>query len=271
MQHFQTIKEWLENADAIVISTGAGMGVDSGLETYRGEEGKWGKVEEEVGKSIFETVNPQQLMENPQYGWTLFAKRMQEFNNANPHQGFYILKNWIEKYQLDYFILTSNIDSHFQKAGFEEDKIRELHGSLAYFQSTEPESNPEIWKNEITPKEILANIDKGIYPTCPNSTLLARPNVYMFRDDTYINTRTKQQDKEFKDFLNRNQNKNILVIEIGSGPHVQSIRAKTRMLKSDFNAKIIRINPKDFTIKPPHIGIAKGALEALNEINEFLK
>ena len=60
------------------------------------------------------------------------------------------------------------------------------------------------------------------------------------------------------------------IFEIGSGPHVQSIRKKTRMLGIKYNADIIRINPKDYKIKEPHIGINKGALEALLEIEAFI-
>lgn len=43
------------------------------------------------------------------------------------------------------------------------------------------------------------------------------------------------------------------------------------MLKTEYGAKIVRINPKDYAIKEPHIGIAKGALEALKEINLYIK
>jgi SepF-like predicted cell division protein (DUF552 family) len=93
----------------------------------------------------------------------------------------------------------------------------------------------------------------------------------MFRDNTYINTRSKEQEKNFKEFLERNKNKKIVVFEIGSGPHVQTIRAKTRMLKTEYGANIIRINPKDYIIKAPNIGIPKGALVALKEIDDYLK
>jgi hypothetical protein len=45
---------------------------------------------------------------------------------------------------------------------------------------------------------------------------------------------------------------------------------KTRFLRSNYDAKIIRINPKDFKIRPPHIGIDKGALATLSEIDDYL-
>ncbi len=271
MNPLETIRNWLSSAKALVINTGAGMGVDSGLADYRGNGGQWGQVETQNGKTVFEVVNPQAFIDNPTYSWQLFGQRIQEYANTPPHKGFYLLKNWIERFGFDYFILTSNIDGHFQKAGFEEYRIRELHGSLAYFQSSKPEISNKIWKNEQKGEEILANAEKGIFPKCPINQEIARPNVYMFRDDTYINTRSKEQEQRFQDFLTRNKGKEMVVFEIGSGPHVQSIRMKTRMLRSDFGAKIVRINPKDFAINPPNIGIPKGALAALQKIEDFME
>lgn len=270
MQNLEIIKSWLENADAIVINTGAGMGVDSGLADYRGNGGQWGQVESDREQKIFQVVNPQAFIENPAYSWRLFGQRIKEYTTITPHHGFNILRKWIKNYDLDYFCLTSNIDGHFQKAGFAEENIREMHVTLAYFQSSKPDASKEIWKNELSGDEILANVEKGIFPTCKNSSAHARPNVYMFRDNTYINTRSNEQGQRFKEFLERNKSKQILVFEIGSGPHVQTIRVKTRMLKTEYGANIVRINPKDYTIKAPNIGIAKGALEALTEIDNYL-
>lgn len=270
MSDLANIKKWLESAAAIVINSGAGMGVDSGLSDYRGNDGQWGAVEGDTGKSIFESVNPQAFLDEPAYSWNLFGQRIKDYAETEPHQGFYILKKWIENYQLDYFCLTSNIDGHFQKAGYSPEKVRELHGTLAFFQSSQPELSTEIWKNELSGDEIIENADNGIFPICPFSKVNARPNTYMFRDDTYVSTRSDMQKERFQQFLDRHQGGNIIIFEIGSGPHVQSIRMKTRMLKTDYKAKIVRINPKDFKIKPPHIGIAKGALVALREIDEYL-
>ncbi len=271
MTELQTIKLWLENAQAIVINTGAGMGRDSGLPDYRGEGGQWGAVEtENDGKTVFDVVNPQSFIDNPKYVWEMFGSRLQQYHDTPPHEGFYILKKWIAKYNLDYFALTSNIDGHFQKAGFEENKVRELHGTLAYFQEQDTHISSKIWKNEISGNEIVENAKKGIFPISPFTGLPARPNVYMFRDATYVNTHSKAQDANFQAFLEKNKGKNMVVFEIGSGPHVQTVRIKTRMLKTEHNAKVIRINPNDFAIKPPHIGINKGALVALKEIDKIL-
>jgi NAD-dependent SIR2 family protein deacetylase len=268
----EQIASWILEADVLVINTGAGMGVDSGLPDYRGTVGgQWGKIEAQEGKSIFEIVNPQNFIDNPDFAWKFFLERMKMYEKTTPHKGFSILMDWTKKYFSDFFILTSNIDNQFLKAGFEAEKIRELHGSIFHFQSEDPKAYNEIWKNEISTEELEKQVAMGNYPTCPDSTIPARPNVYMFRDETYINRRSKGQDKHFQEFLKVNTGKKFLVLEIGSGPHVQSIRIKTRMLRKDYEARVVRINPKDFKIKAPNIGLSATALSALSEIDTYLE
>lgn len=266
----QEIKALFEQADCLVISTGAGMGKDSGLPVFRNENGLWGQIEENEGRSIFEISNPAYLDENPVKAWKFYAMRMKMFAEHQPHEGFYMLKEWIQKYQLNYFVLTSNIDSYFQRAGYDPMKIRELHGSMNYLQCVK-KSCPEIWKNEVDYDEILNNPSLEILPKSQcNSEYLARPNVYMFRDWTYVFSRSNEQKARYQTFLEENQGKKTIVIEIGSGRHVQSIRQKSRQLIKSHQATLIRINPNDSKVKEGHISIAKGGLEALTELNQIL-
>jgi len=265
----ETIQNWLKTADAIVINTGAGMGVDSGLADYRGSGGQWGNVEIETGESVFYIMNPKSLIDRPDYIWKLFVARIRAYSETTPHQGFYILKKWIEQFQLNYFVTTSNVDGHFQKASFDELKIRELHGSILYFQCGIP-CNKQIWKIKLDLQQFEDEVNTGSYLKCPNCGKMARPNIYMFRDNTFLPDRDNEQKQRFNEFLEQNKGKSIVVFEIGSGPHVQSIRKNTRMLGLKYNAKIVRINPKDSKIRKPHIGIGRGALEALTKIDSFL-
>jgi len=269
MHETEQIYQWLKMAKSLVITAGAGIGVDSGLSDYRGSGGQWGKVETENEKSVFDVVNPKLFLENPEYGWKLFASRLVEYTNATPHEGFKIILDLIDKFSLDYFVLTSNVDNQFQKAGFDQSRIRELHGCVFYLQCSLPCSD-KIWEHQLDLNTIQAEIVNGKFPTCPVCGNISRPNVYMFRDNTFLPHRTNNQELKFLEFLEKNKNDEMLVFEIGSGPHVQSIRKKTRMLGLNYNAKIVRINPKDAKIKKPHIGLEKGALEALKEIEQFI-
>lgn len=270
MNELKIITQWLKEAEVLVLLTGAGMSVDSGLADYRGDGGQWGKVESDTKKSIFQVVNPQQFYDDPKQAWRLFGTRLKKYSLTTPHQGYAILLDWIERFQLDYFVLTSNIDRQLQKAGFDANRLREVHGSLAHFQCTDPAVSDKIWENTIPPDQLLADIEQGIYPKCPFSGLPARPNTYMFRDSTYVNTRSREQKSRFLTFLEQNKGKKMIAFEIGSGPHVQTIRVATRMLRKEHQAHIVRINPVHFKMKAPNIGLAKGALAALQDINDAI-
>ena len=45
--------------------------------------------------------------------------------------------------ELGYFVFTSNVDGHFQKAGFPENKVVECHGSINFLQTTR--GHPDLW------------------------------------------------------------------------------------------------------------------------------
>ena len=55
--------------------------------------------------------------------WGFYGHRLNLYRNTNPHKGFEILLNYAQKYKKDYFVVTSNVDGHFQKAGYPENKV----------------------------------------------------------------------------------------------------------------------------------------------------
>ena len=63
--------------------------------------------------------------------------------------------NGLQRFNLDHFVVTSNVDGQFQKAGFAEDAILEVHGSIHHLQCLSPCSNA-IWDNR---EEIPVDFD----------------------------------------------------------------------------------------------------------------
>ena len=120
------------NAQALIITTGAGMGVDSGLPDFRGDQGFWNSypMYEKLGLSFIQAANPQHFDDDPHFGWGFYGHRTNLYRSTVPHQGFKLLQNWIKQFNLDHFIVTSNVDGQFQKAGFSPEKIVEVHGSM---------------------------------------------------------------------------------------------------------------------------------------------
>mgnify|MGYP001079504299 CR=1 FL=1 len=266
-EQIQQFITWLQEADLLMIHTGAGMSKDSGVPTYRdASDGEWGKVTGEREGSIFDIMNPAYMEENPVYMWQRFARRIDQFRDLTPHRGYFILMDWIKRFQLDYFCVTSNIDGQHLKSGAAPDKIREVHGSIFHMQCTVP-CHQGVWP--ISDQEKVdyqnPNLNPEALPVCPKCGKMSRPNVYMFRDNTYVSARSKRQKENLEKTLAAHSK--VLVLEIGSGPHVQTIRSMTRRVVKDKNARLIRINPDYPEVKDRHLGLAGGGLAILSEVH----
>ena len=138
----------LRRAGALVVTAGAGMGVDSGLPDFRGDHGFWKAYPpyEKLGLSFMDAANPQHFDQDPQFGWGFYGHRTNLYRATVPHRGFALLLGWAERFHLPFFTVTSNVDGQFQKAGFPEDRVLEVHGSIHHLQCTTPCSDG-IWTN----------------------------------------------------------------------------------------------------------------------------
>jgi NAD-dependent SIR2 family protein deacetylase len=267
---FQMAASAIKKARTLVITTGAGMGVDSGLPDYRGEKGFWTAypMYEPLGLNYYDAANPMHFDEDPAFGWGFYAHRIDLYRRTTPHRGFQLLQEWINRYEMDYFVITSNVDGQFQKAGFPSDKIYEVHGSIHYLQCTRPCSNA-IWENkEDVPVDLSTMRAKKIL-RCPHCGDVSRPNVLMFGDFAWISDRSDEQSRNYGSFLKK-YTPPMVVIEIGAGTAISTIRNMGRSLGKNHEALIIRINPRDYKISPPHISIPCGALEGLQGIQSAL-
>src|SRR5512138_172531 len=122
----------IRGASALVVTAGAGMGVDSGLPDFRGDHGFWNAypMYERLGLSFVQAANPEHFERDPAFGWGFYGHRTNLYRQTTPHEGFHILRRWTRDLGLDHFVVTSNVDGQFQKAGFGEEKILEVHGSI---------------------------------------------------------------------------------------------------------------------------------------------
>ena len=270
MLDYYHIAKLIKEADALVITTGAGMGVDSGLPDFRGPEGFWREypVVKKLGIRFEEMANPYWFREKPGLAWAFYGHRLHLYRDTEPHRGFYILKDLAKDKKHGYFAVTSNIDGHFQKAGYNEDRIYEVHGSIHHLQCTKPCSD-DIWTAEDVNITINDNFEAvGELPKCPHCGSLARPNVLMFGDFSWVSKRTRNQSYNYSRWLDSVGNDKIVVIEIGAGTAVPTIRHISENLVSSANAKLIRINPRDYNVPQGQISVKSGGLEALEHIFE---
>ena len=133
----QRIAKSIRKNSAVLVTAGAGIGIDSGLPDFRGKEGLWKAYPyfKDVNMSFSDAANPNFFSARPQHFWFFYGHRYNSYQEHSPHKGFKILLEICSEFKNDdYFVYTSNVDGHFQKAGFPESKIIECHGSINHYQ-----------------------------------------------------------------------------------------------------------------------------------------
>jgi len=278
--HFEVLKQAanaIKLADGIFIGSGAGMGVSSGLGTFRGRNaGVWPPLERR-GMDFSEMSCPDWFDKNPNFAWAFWNYRYVAYTTAEPHQGYTILKEIADKKRLGGFSFTSNIDGHWIAAGFPEDRVVECHGSVRYMQCHKEcsEAPCKIWPaphEEIT-QLVLANDEhvNNPLPSCIGCKGLSRPNVLMFGDFGWIDERNTVQRINlihWKKTIKKGDK--IVVVELGAGKAIPTVRYECEKRALEFGAILIRINLDDSDIKSGGISIPMGALEALVEIKKLM-
>lgn len=268
-QHIAKAQEILDNTDALIIASGAGMGVDSGLPDFRGNEGFWKAYPpiKKLGLTFVEMANPRWFDDNPRLAWGFYGHRLNLYRATVPHHGFTQLLHFAQQLEGGYFVVTSNVDGQFQKAGFDTRNIYEVHGSIHHFQCAHRCTNG-IWNADqehlnVNPETFQA---EGKLPQCPNCGQIARPNILMFNDWQWCHQRSTQQAERFEDWLRRNLYKNITIIETGAGHHVPTIRHTSENIVHEYQANLIRINPRDYDVPQGQIPIESTALEGIQQL-----
>jgi len=267
MEAIQKAKAIIDQAEALLITAGAGMGVDSGLPDFRGNEGFWRAYPpiKKLGLSFAEMANPVWFDENPHLAWGFYGHRLELYRKTVPHSGFSWLLDLARTKKNNYFIYTSNVDGQFQKAGFDPEKIYEVHGSIHHLQCTTPCRNT-IWENkEEIPVDMERLYAKKI-PECPHCGSVARPNILMFGDWNFIERRAEEQSMRLSEFLRKNEEKKMVIIEMGAGGAIPTVRHFGEHEAQKESVTLIRINPREAQVDGENISLAMGAKEALEKL-----
>jgi NAD-dependent SIR2 family protein deacetylase len=263
-------QEKIAEADALLITAGAGMGVDSGLPDFRGNEGFWRAYPpiKKLGISFSEMANPMWFDEDPALAWAFYGHRLNLYRDTVPHEGFGILRD-LALSKKDFFIFTSNVDGQFQKAEFDDNKIYEVHGSIHHLQCSK-NCTDAIWSASGTSIDIdMERFQAYDYPQCDHCGAVVRPNILMFGDWSWNERRSYEQRSRFDSFLNtvRTQNSKLVVIEIGAGEAVPTVRMLSEQAARRTDGFVIRLNPRDYTIDDSiGIGLSMGGLEGIEAL-----
>lgn len=265
----------LKEAEAVLITAGAGIGVDSGLPDFRGNEGFWEAYPPiaKLGISFTHMANPMWFETDPKLAWAFYGHRLTLYRKTIPHNGFFHLLEIAEQKPHGYFVFTSNVDGQFQKAGYNDEQIEECHGSINHLQCTAG-CTSNIWdagNTNVIVDEVKFQAQEPL-PRCTDCGSIARPNILMFGDWSWLSSRTDMQGNSFHSWLqNIRTNKiKLAIVEIGAGQAVPTVRMKSEYVANSFNGTLIRINPRDFHTPSGHLSIPLGSSEGINRIYEMI-
>ena len=259
----------IAEADGLLITAGAGMGVDSGLPDFRGSAGFW-KAYPALGKAGIDfssIASPYAFVESPRRAWGFYGHRLALYRRTVPHDGFHILKEIAARLPNGSFVVTSNVDGQFQKAGFADNQVLEVHGSIHRLQCMQP-CHAHVWSADaVEPRTDDAACEwiGPRLPTCPRCRGLARPNILMFNDGGWVDTYATIGRAWLERWLERART--FVVLEIGAGTGLPTIRRMGRSL----GVPLIRINPLISGNEDAEVVLAHGALAGLQGLRQELE
>lgn len=154
------LKEQVASATDIVVLTGAGISADSGVPTFRGEDGLWRNFRAE------DLATPEAFERDPRLVWEWYNWRREVLSTKKPNDAHYALaqlESRAERFQL----VTQNVDGLHRVAGSKN--IYELHG--------------DIWKTRCTSCLSITDnheVPLSLLPFCQTCSGLLRPHIVWF-------------------------------------------------------------------------------------------
>lgn len=265
--------EVLRSAQALLIGAGAGMGVDSGLPDFRGTQGFWRAYPAyaRLGLDFASMANPRWFQEDPAFAWGFYGHRLGLYRSTPPHAGFGLLRAWASRMKHGAFVFTSNVDGQFQKAGFPEERITEVHGSIHHAQclgGCVGITSAAPYSVQVDPDSFRARVP---LPTCERCGALLRPNILMFGDWEWNASRSEEQQERLSAWLKAVEPGSLAVVECGAGTAIPSVRRFSEHAAAARRGTLIRINVREPEVPPGGIGLPLKALEALSALSEELE
>ena len=213
------LKKEIASADCIIIGAGAGLSTAAGF-TYSGErfekffsdlEAKYGFHDMYSGGFF-----PFETQEEMWAYWSrfIYCNRYMDVDNGTYKTLFELMKD------KDYFVITTNVDHQFQKAGFHKSRLFYTQGDYGLFQCSEP-CHDQTYDNEEIIKDMIEfqadmKIPAELIPKCPKC---GKPMTMNLRsDDKFVEDEGWHMAAErYDDFLQKHKGQHILFLELGVG------------------------------------------------------
>ena len=219
MTELERLKEALKSADTIVIGAGAGLSTSAGF-TYSGErfEKHFSDFQEKYGFTDMYSgaFYPYATSEEM---WAFWSRNIWVNRYLDPPKPVYenLLKLVKDK---DYFVITTNVDHCFQKAGFDKKRLFYTQGDYGLFQCSEP-CHDKTYDNEQLVLKMLQEqkdmrVPSELLPRCPRCGKLMTMNLRS--DDRFVEDDGWHAAAQcYEDFLRGSSGRKMLFLELGVG------------------------------------------------------
>ena len=218
LEEIKRLKKAIEEADAIVIGAGAGLSTSAGF-TYSGE--RFEKYFRDFGENYcFKDMYSGGFYpyETPEEMWAYWSRYIFINRYLDPPKPVY--KNILELVKdKDYFVLTTNVDHCFQKAGIDKNRLFYTQGDYGLFQCSEP-CHQKTYDNAETIRKMFEQqknmrIPSELIPRCP---VCGKPFTMNLRsDEKFVEDEGwHEASKHYEAFVNTRKGK-VLYLELGVG------------------------------------------------------
>lgn len=157
----------LQQVETLAVLTGAGVSAESGIPTFREDEGLWKNFRAE------ELTTPEAFRKDPAFVWEWYGFRQKKVLECKPNPAHYTLAK-MEKHYKKFTLITQNVDNLHRKAG--SSHLLELHGNILKARCTSCSMVLDF---------VLAD---DPLPQCPQCVSLLRPHIVWFGESLDLNT-----------------------------------------------------------------------------------
>ncbi|MCJ7812250.1 NAD-dependent protein deacetylase, SIR2 family [bacterium] len=242
------VNSLIRESKAVLIGAGAGLSAAAGLlymdfETFK----KWfpGYHEKYGLQYLYEACFYN--FPTPEEYYAFWAKHILtvrfDYPAGHPYKHLY---NLVE--DKHYFVLTTNVDGQFIKAGFDSQRLCTPQGDYGFFQCSKP-CTDELYLNRTMLEEMMAGMDHSSMkiqsqdiPRCPRCGCLLKPNIR--EDSHFVEKPWMEKMLSLEAFINQHIKDSLLLLEIGAGYNTPSIIRFPfeEIALTNKNATLIRIN-----------------------------
>lgn len=215
----ERVKEELTQADAVVVGAGAGLSTSAGF-VYNGERFKQYFSDFEAKHGFHDMYSGGFFpYDSPEEHWAYWSRYIYVNRYMDAPKPVYDVLFELVK-DKDYFVITTNVDHCFQKAGFDKKRLFYTQGDYGLFQCSEPccqetFDNEEIIRSMIKQQKDM-RISSELLPVCPHC---GKPLTMNLRsDDRFVEDKGWHEAAErYQLFIRRHQNMRTLYLELGVG------------------------------------------------------